>query len=70
MIEKLEQEHIGAYVYYEPDYSDEKLLGRIKGFDNNSKKAWVAYFCEDNWNNYMDYTGANTDYKDLNFKDQ
>lgn len=34
--------------------------GRIKAFSPSGEIAWVIYHCNNDWNNYMDYTGQDT----------
>ncbi len=63
-IEKLSKSDKGAWVSYKSHGSpDEK--GRIKSF--NDRWVFVVYNCDDDWDNYNNYTAAATDPRDLTF---
>lgn len=57
---KLTDDLIGRIVLYK-----DKEFGRLKSFDNNAKVAWVVYKCSDDWDNWQNYTAAQTNYSDL-----
>jgi len=52
---------IGCWVLYRP--KNEK--GRIKSY--NDKFVFVVFKCDDNWNDYQNYTGCATRREDLEF---
>ena len=54
---------IGKWVLYTS--GDKKEIGMIKSW--NDKVVFVVYHCNNDWNNYIDYTGCATDPKDLEF---
>ena len=62
-IDRLEEKDIGRWVIYDDDFKKEK--GKIKSW--NDKWVFVVYKCDENWNNFQDYTGCATDSNDLNF---
>jgi len=53
------------YIPYEGAPESEHEDGMIKTIHPSGQAAWVVYTCAGNWDNYMDYTGALTDYTDL-----
>jgi len=68
MIRKDELKH-GDKVYYQPDFmkehgvSENGIVKRIK--DECDDAVWVVYKCNNDWENYADYTGVKTDLSDL-----
>lgn len=52
----------GDKVHYCPEYG-KKENGIVKELRDNG--AFVVYHCAGQWDNYRNYTGALTDYKDL-----
>jgi hypothetical protein len=40
----------------------------IKSYSNDSKVAWVVYKCNNDGNNYKNYTWVPTNFCDLSFK--
>ncbi len=64
-LNKICQADISRYVKYYSKYGYGSEVGRIKGFN----KAWiyVVYQCDDNWENYQDYTGIATSASYLSF---
>lgn len=59
----------GDKVHYQPEhYQDNEFENgivkhvRMKGVDC---EAWVVYNCNDDWENFKDYTGALTNLSDL-----
>lgn len=69
MITHLNDNDIGAWIYYVPSYAKNNPIewqrGRIKSFRNKDQIAFVVYATNDDWDNYRDYTGASTRYEDL-----
>lgn len=63
IVNQEEKIEIGKYIRYKP--STDKKLGRIKSYDGQQKVAWVVYECDEDWDNFMNYTSALTPYKDL-----
>ncbi len=56
---------IGSYVHYAKRnylYNDN---GIIKGFSEDNRHAFIVYNCNDDWDNYKDYTGISTLIEDL-----
>jgi hypothetical protein len=53
---------VGDYVKYNDGFKEE--LGRIKSL-SDSEHVFVVYHCNDDWNNYKDYTGCRTRISDL-----
>jgi hypothetical protein len=57
---------IGEKVRYQPDYYRNDYENGIKEIPNRTNKAVrVVYNCAGDWNNYMNYTSALTNIKDL-----
>jgi hypothetical protein len=56
-ISTLSKKDIGRWVLYKTDY--EKEIGRVK--DYNDKYIFVVYKCNNEWNNFFNYTGCATD---------
>ena len=59
---------VGDRVHYQPSHygEDNWENGIIKEVrDNILKSVWVVYNCGGNWDNYVNYTGAKTNLKDL-----
>lgn len=63
----LDLEDIGRYVEYIPQVGEPER-GRIKSYDNHTHTAWVVYKCDDDWDNYGEYTAAATNYSDLAYE--
>jgi len=53
------------YIPYQGAPNPEQENGIVKGIHPTGEAAWVVYRCADDWDNFMDYTGALTDYLDL-----
>lgn len=65
-LNKLTDKDIGREVIYRRfDNNKWKESGRIKSW--NDKWVFVVYHCDDQWDNYQDYTAAATDPNDLKF---
>jgi hypothetical protein len=54
---------IGDKVTYITEYKKE--IGIIKEVFEESQVAFVVYKCNDNWENYKNYTGCLTNFKNL-----
>ena len=54
----------GQWVKYTPSLGKIER-GRIKGW--NTVWVFVVYNCDDDWDNFMDYTGCATSPEDLTF---
>ncbi len=63
MIEELNPFDLGSFIYY----GEEKQKGKIKSYNNEKKIAFVVYSCNNDWNNYLQYTAEATNYEDLSF---
>lgn len=63
----LTKKDIGRWVQYTAHDGAKTNKGRIKGW--NHAIVWVVYACDDNWDDYQNYTGAPTDAGDLEFID-
>ena len=59
----LSKNDIGRWVEYCSPYSSEQ--GRIKSW--NDKWVFVVYKCDDDWDNFKNYTGCATSPDELNF---
>lgn len=66
-IKILEDEDIGKFVFYIL-FDGTLQPGKIKGYNNDLKIAWVVYHCNNEWHDYQNYTGASTNYSDLTFQ--
>lgn len=55
--------YVGQSVTYSPGHG-KKEKGIIKGFASNGN-PFVVYNCGEEWDNYRNYTGANTNPRDL-----
>ncbi len=64
IINDLARNDKGGWVEYVSPHSKTEQ-GRIKSW--NDKWIFVVYNCEDNWDNYMLYTGCATSPEDLTF---
>ena len=54
----------GQKVYYtSPHGSTEN--GIVKSVNDSKTIAWVVYHCDNNWDDYRNYTGAATNTEDL-----
>jgi hypothetical protein len=40
-------------------------MGKVKSYNNAQKIAWVVYKCNNDWDNFENYTAAATNYSDL-----
>lgn len=58
---------IGDKVHYQPSHypSNQWENGIVKEILNKMDGVRVVYHCDNDWKNYMDYTGALTSLKDL-----
>lgn len=65
-IENLTEDDIGRFVIYDPGYKQER--GRIKSW--NDSGVFVVYHCNDDWDDYKNYTAAHTKPEDLVFEDK
>lgn len=68
MIHNIADLRLGDKVYYQPEHysEDDWENGRIKEIrSNNHEAVWVVYNCAGKWDNYIDYTGALTNLRDL-----
>lgn len=61
-IKKLTDKDVGKWVAYIPSYGTKKK-GRIKSW--NDEYIFVVYHCNDDWENYNNYTGCATKPEDL-----
>jgi hypothetical protein len=59
---ELTEKHRGRYVQYVPQMGEPEI-GRIKSWTN--RWVFVVYHCDDDWDNFENYTAAATDPKDL-----
>jgi len=60
--------HIGDKVHYQPAYYENEKWenGIIKEIRKHVvDSVWVVYNCASNWSQYMDYTSAKTNLRDL-----
>ena len=64
LISWLSEKYIGRWVEYDDGHGI-KQRGRIKSW--NDKFVFVVYSCNNQWNDFMNYTGQPTDPKDLTF---
>lgn len=53
---------VGQKVHYATEHG-QKENGRVKSITEHS--VFVVYHCAGNWDHYEDYTGANTNPRDL-----
>ncbi len=65
-IDNLKSRDKGRGVFYK-DHAGKRTYGLIKSW--NDKWIFVVYHCDDDWDNYTDYTGAATKGIDLEFSD-
>lgn len=57
---------VGDKVTYIDSYSKKREFGRVKSFSNvETPTAFVVFQCNEDWDNYQNYTGQITDIKDL-----
>ena len=63
-INNLTDSDIGKYVEYN-DNNGKVERGKIKSYNNETQLAWVVYKCNNEWNNYQNYTGQSIKYEDL-----
>ena len=54
---------VGEDVHYSKN--DTTQNGRIKEIDYGQETAFVVYHCNDDWDNYRNYTGQLTNLSDL-----
>jgi len=64
VIDELTYEDIGRWVEYH-GFRDETERGRIKGW--NYKFIFVVLRCDNNWDNFQEYTGIAVYPEDLTF---
>lgn len=64
-IAELNKKSIGRYVLYSSKGGDKIEVGRIKSW--NDKFVFVVYKCNEEWERFMDFTGAPTKPEDLLF---
>lgn len=55
---------VGDFVIYNVPHSKPEL-GRIKSISKSSEHPFVVYNCNDDWENYEDYTADSTNPYDL-----
>ena len=69
MINELTYKDIWAYVEYKDTFDPRFLteIWKIKSFNNKTKTAFVVFKCNNQWDNYADYTWEGCDYINLNF---
>jgi len=60
-ISELTKKDFGKWVVYKPELENER--GRIKSF--NFETIFVVYHCDNNWEEFQNYTAAGTDPEDL-----
>lgn len=56
--------YVGQYVFYVPSHGREEN-GIVKSITEHG--VFVVYNCGGDWENYQDYTAANTNPRDLRF---
>ncbi len=64
----LKQTKVGDKVFYNPLFNDDNYQnGMVKEIRDNENHdgIWVVYHCDDNWDNFQNYTGELTYIKDL-----
>lgn len=54
----------GDKVHY-TSHNGKKENGIVKSIDGEMYVAWVVYHCNNEWDNYQDYTGALTNFSQL-----
>lgn len=64
-IEALTEEDIGKWVVY-TDVLGSKEYGRLKSY--NRTNIFVVFKCNNNWDDYQNYTGCSCNPNDLNFR--
>ena len=64
VVTDLTKNDISRWAFYKPQVG-ELERGKIKSFDNKAQVAWVVYKCNEDWDNYENYTAASTNYSDL-----
>jgi hypothetical protein len=57
------QFNVGDFVYYVEPFKTE--YGRIKSLCDDPNFVFVVYNCNEDWDNYQNYTGARTNIKSL-----
>lgn len=63
---RLKNSDIGRWVAYTPNYECSKTeKGRIKGF--NDMYVFVVFHCDNNWDDYQNYTGESVRIEDIKF---
>ena len=65
-LKDLTEKDVGRYVIY-TDINGLQEKGRIKSW--NDKYIFVVYHCDNNWDNFKNYTGASTHPSNLKFVD-
>jgi len=61
-INEFEPTDIGKFVYH---IGRTKEKGKVKSYDNQRKVAWIVFLCNDNWENFNDYTANMCEYRDI-----
>ncbi len=61
---ELSEDDIGKDVIFDKD-TDWEERGKLKSFNNETKIAWVVYHCGDDWDNFQNYTGQSSTYREL-----
>jgi hypothetical protein len=64
-IKDLDESDIGKWVVYGGFTGSFNERGKIKSW--NSSFIFVVYKCDNNWNNFQNYTAEATDPDELNF---
>jgi len=54
----------GDYVHYKSRHGAVEN-GRIKSMSPSGETAWVVFHCNNEWDEYMDYTGQAADMEDI-----
>lgn len=54
----------GMKVHYKPEYGKIEN-GIVKSINDSGTIAFVVYKCNNEWSNYLEYTGCATNIKDL-----
>jgi hypothetical protein len=72
-IKALTDKDVGKWIWYVPNHAkDDKSqweIGKLKGFSNENKRAWVVFHANGNWDldHWKDYTGQAVSYENLNW---
>lgn len=63
----MEQEiKAGSYVTYTAQHGKQEK-GIVKSITEDGQAAFVVYHCNDDWENYYNYTGARTELTNLHY---